>query len=108
MKFCQFTAWRQAVFVVESIPNSVSTLHCQAGQTMLNFSCLFRHCAIDQFVLLVSTWCNLSYLKYNSTGRKSLHLMRARQGERNQFVLTLNFWHSDANQGRKWPYIVNG
>ena len=41
MKFCQFTAWRQAILVVESIPNSVSTLHCQAGQTMLNFSCLF-------------------------------------------------------------------
>ena len=61
MKFCQFTAWRQAVLVVESIPNSVSTLHCQAGQTMLNFSCLFlssfgNNAMLNYFWDCVVTW----------------------------------------------------
>ena len=61
MKFCQFTAWRQTVLVVESIPNSVSTLHCQAGQTMLNFSCLFlssfgKNAMLNYFLYCLVTW----------------------------------------------------
>ena len=61
MKFCQFTAWRQTVLVVESIPNSVSTLHCQAGQTMLNCFWLFlssfwNNALLNYFWDCVVTW----------------------------------------------------